>query len=176
MAGDKLSRFLRVPCHFSTTTTFSLESRQHPPASPCELGGDLSSSYKCYGCEGRCEQNRRASVEALIVGSAPCTFTTLMTMPRSTLVSFIIICYALSLSPVLVQSREADDRSQFLYADDPRAVDILEYQLHNAPTKDYAVEGQNMGIEYDEERHIRPYFLNNENGRRVVQYYSPWCG
>ena len=110
------------------------------------------------------------------MGSAPCTFTTLMTMPRWTLPIIIIICYALSLSPVLVQSREADDRSQFLYADDPRAVNILEYQLHNAPTKDYAVEGQNMGIEYDEERHIRPYFLNNENGRRVVQYYSPWCG
>ncbi len=124
---------------------------------------------------GRREQNRRASVEANFVGSCVAPRMPSWTQ-RSTIVT--VICYALlSLSPELVQSREADDRSKFLYADDPRAVVILEYQLHNAPTKDYTVEGHNnMGIEYDEERHIRPYFLNPENGRRVVQYYSPWCG
>ena len=82
---------------------------------------------------------------------------------------------ALLLSAKLIQAREADDRSRFLYADDTRAAVILEYQLHNAPTTDFLIEGQ-LGVEYDEERHIRPYFLNPDNGRRVVQYYSPWCG
>ena len=122
----------------------------------------------------RSEQNRRASVEAIIVGSRTVPRTLITRMPRWIIVT--IICYALSLSPGFVHSREADDRSQFLYADDPRAVVILEYQLHNAPTKDYTIEGHNMDVEYDEERHIRPYFLNSDNGRRVVHYYSPWCG
>ena len=87
----------------------------------------------------------------------------------------ITFCCALLLSAELIQAREADDRSRFLYADDTRAAVILEYQLHNAPTTDFLIEGQ-LGVEYDEEHHIRPYFLNLDNGRRVVQYYSPWCG
>lgn len=82
-----------------------------------------------------------------------------------------------------VHCREADDRSRFLYADDPQATVILEYQLHNAPSKDYEGDEQKKamkeqpGSEYDEERHIKPYFLMPDNiGPRVVQYYSPWCG
>ena len=82
-----------------------------------------------------------------------------------------------------VHCREADDRSRFLYADDPRATVILEYQLHNAPSKDYSGDERKKaakeqpGSEYDEERHIKPYFLMPDNiGPRVVQYYSPWCG
>ena len=80
------------------------------------------------------------------------------------------------------QCREADDRSRFLYAEDPSATVILEYQLHNAPSKDYSgderkkAEKEQPGSEYDEERHIKPYFLMPDNGPRVVQYYSPWCG
>ncbi|KAL7440754.1 hypothetical protein ACHAXM_007453 [Skeletonema potamos] len=82
-----------------------------------------------------------------------------------------------------VQGREADDRSRFLYADDPAATDIIEYQLHNAPSRDYSGDERREasknqpGSEYDEERHIKPYFLaDGENGPRVVQFYSPWCG
>jgi len=78
--------------------------------------------------------------------------------------------------------READDRSRFLYADDPNASIILEYQLHNAPSADYSGDERKQaakrppGAEYDEEKHIKPYFLSPENGPRVVEYYSPWCG
>ena len=80
------------------------------------------------------------------------------------------------------QGREADDRSRFLYADDPVASDIIEYQLHNAPSRDYSGDERREasknqpGSEYDEERHIKPYFLTAENGPRVVQFYSPWDG
>ncbi len=86
------------------------------------------------------------------------------------------------ISLTLVQGREADDRSRFLYADDPAATDITEYQLHNAPSRDYSGDERREasknqpGSEYDEERHIKPYFLTEENGPRVVQFYSPWCG
>jgi len=85
-------------------------------------------------------------------------------------------------SLTIVQCREADDRSRFLYADDPAATDIIEYQLHNAPSRDYSGDERREasknqpGSEYDEERHIKPYFLTGENGPRVVQFYSPWCG
>ncbi|KAL7538567.1 hypothetical protein ACHAWF_006133 [Thalassiosira exigua] len=78
--------------------------------------------------------------------------------------------------------READDRSRFLYADDPGATIILEYQLHNAPSKDYSgderkkAEREQPGSEYDEEKYIKPYFLLPDNGPRVVQFYSPWSG
>ena len=85
-------------------------------------------------------------------------------------------------SLTIVQCREADDRSRFLYADDPTATDIIEYQLHNAPSRDYSGDERREasknqpGSEYDEERHIKPYFLTGENGPRLVQFYSPWCG
>ena len=89
---------------------------------------------------------------------------------------------ALLLLLIICQAREADDRSRFLYVDGPGAEAILEYQLHNAPSTDYfAYEmgrspKEQQHSEHDEEHHIRPYFLNPENGPRVVQYYSPWCG
>jgi hypothetical protein len=90
--------------------------------------------------------------------------------------------FVLLFSSGISRGREADDRSRFLYADDPFATDILEYQLHNAPSEDYSgdervrASKEQPGSEYDEERHIKPYFLRPENGPRVVQFYSPWCG
>ena len=92
----------------------------------------------------------------------------------SLLLLLVIIIYC--------NAREADDRSRFIYADDAGASIILEYQLHNAPSSDYEGDEQKKaskqqpGSEYDEERHIKPYFLSADNGPRVVQYYSPWCG
>lgn len=83
----------------------------------------------------------------------------------------------------LSQGREADDRSRFLYAEDPSAILINEYQLHNAPSEDYSgderkeASKRQLGAEYDEERHIKPYILKaDDNGPRVVQFYSPWSG
>mmetsp|Transcript_11313 Transcript_11313/g.20783 ORF Transcript_11313/g.20783 Transcript_11313/m.20783 type:complete len:564 (+) Transcript_11313:182-1873(+) len=96
--------------------------------------------------------------------------------------ALFLLCYLLLLSCETAQSRDADDRSRLLYADDPGATIILEYQLHNAPSKDYSGDEQKKaaknqpGSEYDEERHIKPYFLMPDNGPRVVQYYSPWSG
>jgi len=96
--------------------------------------------------------------------------------------ALLLLCYLLFLSYDTAESREADDRSRLLYADDPGATIILEYQLHNAPSKDYSGDEQKRaamnqpGSEYDEERHIKPFFLMADNGPRVVQYYSPWCG
>lgn len=94
-----------------------------------------------------------------------------------------LLIFILLLTFGTTQGREADERSRFLYAEDPGATVILEYQLHNAPSKDYSgderkrASKEQPGSEYDEERHIRPYFLQpNDNGPRVVQYYSPWCG
>ncbi|KAL9180107.1 hypothetical protein ACHAXT_008077 [Thalassiosira profunda] len=75
----------------------------------------------------------------------------------------VLLAILLSVRPAV--SREADDRSRFLYAEDPAASIVLEYQLHNAPSRDYSGE-----------RHLKPYFLTADNGPRVVQYYSPWCG
>jgi len=99
---------------------------------------------------------------------------------------YLLLCFALLLSLGMLeptQCREADDRSRLLYADDPGSTAILEYQLHNAPSKDYSGDDQKRaskeqpGSEYDEERHIKPYFLlPDNNGPRVVQYYSPWSG
>ena len=101
---------------------------------------------------------------------------------RTTTTALFLLCYLLLLSCETAQSRDADDRSRLLYADDPGATIILEYQLHNAPSKDYSGDEQKKaaknqpGSEYDEERHIKPYFLMPDNGPRVVQYYSPWSG
>ncbi len=82
-----------------------------------------------------------------------------------------------------IRGREADDRSRFLYADDPLADIINEYQLHNAPSEDYsgderkAASKRQPGAEYDEEKHIKPYILKaDNNGPRIVQFYSPWSG
>jgi hypothetical protein len=93
------------------------------------------------------------------------------------------LIYILLSSLGITRGREADDRSRFLYADDPGASAILEYQLHNAPSEDYSgdererASKEQPGSEYDEERHIKPYFLRPDNNwPRVVQYYSPWCG
>ncbi len=92
--------------------------------------------------------------------------------------SILILHFLLGIS----RGREADDRSRFLYADDLFSADISEYQLHNAPSEDYSgdererASKEQPGSEYDEERHIKPYFLRPDNGPRVVQYYSPWCG
>lgn len=84
---------------------------------------------------------------------------------------------------ILSQGREADDRSRFLYADDPSSTIILEYQLHNAPAEDYDGDERKEssrrqpGAEYDEEKHIKPYILKADNNSpRVVQFYSPWSG
>mmetsp|Transcript_267 Transcript_267/g.548 ORF Transcript_267/g.548 Transcript_267/m.548 type:complete len:566 (-) Transcript_267:12-1709(-) len=96
--------------------------------------------------------------------------------------ALFLLFYILLHSIESAHGREADDRIRFIYADDPGATVILEYQLHNAPSKDYSGDEQKIaskeqpGSEYDEERHIKPYFLMPENGPRVVQYYSPWCG
>jgi hypothetical protein len=94
-----------------------------------------------------------------------------------------LTCFLLLFSlQSLTQGREADDRSHFLYADDPSATIILEYQLHNAPSEDYSgderkeASKQQPGAEYDEEKHIKPYILKADNGPRVVQFYSPWSG
>lgn len=82
----------------------------------------------------------------------------------------------------LTYGREADDRSRFLYADDPSAIIIQEYQLHNAPSEDYSgderedASKRQPGAEYEEEKHIKPYILKANNGPRVVQFYSPWSG
>jgi len=95
----------------------------------------------------------------------------------------LAVALLLGVVPIVhVSSREADDRSRFLYAEDPTAAAVLEYQLHNAPSRDYSGDEQKEaaknqpGSEYDEERYIKPYFLQPGNGPRVVQYYSPWCG
>ena len=97
--------------------------------------------------------------------------------------NFALLCLLLLFAPLkVVLSREADDRSRLIYADDPNASIILEYQLHNAPSADYSGDERkeaakkSPGSEYDEEKHIKPYFLTPENGPRVVEYYSPWCG
>jgi hypothetical protein len=93
-----------------------------------------------------------------------------------------LLGFLLCLFLTVTHGREADDRSRFLYADDPTALIILEYQLHNAPSKDYSGDERKEsskrqpGAEYDEERHIKPYILKPENGPRVVQFYSPWSG
>ena len=94
------------------------------------------------------------------------------------LLSILILGIILSLT----QGREADDRSRFLYADDPSADIIEEYQLHNAPSEDYSgderedASKKQPGAEYEEEKHIKPYILKANNGPRVVQFYSPWSG
>lgn len=92
---------------------------------------------------------------------------------------YILLSLLLSSS----QGREADDRSRFLYAEDPSAIIINEYQLHNAPSEDYSgderkdASKRQPGTEYDEEKHIKPYILKAaDNGPRVVQFYSPWSG
>lgn len=101
---------------------------------------------------------------------------------KSSLPYLLLAAIVVVLFTNVVQCREADDRSRLLYADDPAATDILEYQLHNAPSRDYSGDERREasknqpGSEYDEERHIKPYFLTVENGPRVVQFYSPWCG
>ncbi|KAL7541392.1 hypothetical protein ACHAXR_010885 [Thalassiosira sp. AJA248-18] len=101
---------------------------------------------------------------------------------RPSAAALLLQCYILLLSFRTAHSREADDRSRLIYADDPSANIILEYQLHNAPSRDYSgderkrAEKEQPGSEYDEERHIKPYFLMPNNGPRVVQYYSPWSG
>jgi hypothetical protein len=88
----------------------------------------------------------------------------------------------LFVSATSTRGREADDRSRFLYADNPLADIINEYQLHNAPSEDYdgeerkAASKRQPGDEYDEEKHIKPYILKAENGPRIVQFYSPWSG
>ncbi|KAK1745146.1 sulfhydryl oxidase [Skeletonema marinoi] len=99
------------------------------------------------------------------------------------LFSFLLHLLLLAVAALtIVQGREADDRSRFLYADDPAATDIIDYQLHNAPSRDYSGDERREasknqpGSEYDEEQHIKPYFLTEQNGPRVVQFYSPWCG
>lgn len=100
----------------------------------------------------------------------------------TTPILIIFLCCCMLQHHGTIVAREADERSRFIYADDPSATIILEYQLHNAPSRDYAGDEQKKasreqpGSEYDEERHIKPYFLTPENGPRVVQYYSPWCG
>jgi len=103
--------------------------------------------------------------------------------PPFFLFHFLLLFLSIFINIEHAQCREADDRSRLLYADDPGAASIiLEYQLHNAPSKDYSGDEQKRaakeqpGSEYDEERHIKPYFLLPDNGPRVVQYYSPWCG
>jgi thiol-disulfide isomerase/thioredoxin len=105
-----------------------------------------------------------------------------MKSPLSYLFLAIVVVLFTNNNNNVVQCREADDRSRLLYADDPAATEILEYQLHNAPSRDYSGDERREasknqpGSEYDEERHIKPYFLTVENGPRVVQFYSPWCG
>ena len=85
-------------------------------------------------------------------------------MMKSSL-SYLFLAIIVVLFTNVVQCREADDRSRLLYADDPAATDILEYQLHNAPSRDYSGDERREasknqpGSEYDEERHIKPYFL-----------------
>ena len=104
---------------------------------------------------------------------------------RQIFVPTLLLTLTLLLCLLPSQGREADDRSRFLYADDPIAASIiLEYQLHNAPPEDYDGDERKEssrkqpGAEYDEEKHIKPYMLKADNniGPRVVQFYSPWSG
>ena len=71
-----------------------------------------------------------------------------------TMARYILLCYILFLSLFLkpTQAREADDRSRFLYADDPDAIVILEYQLHNAPSRDYTGDEQKKAAKEQEEK------------------------
>ena len=94
-----------------------------------------------------------------------------------------LLCHLLFVPRETAHARQADERRLLLYAEDPDAAAVvLDYQLHNAPSSDYSGEEQKRaareqpGSEYNEERHIKPYFLLPNNGPRVVQFYSPWSG
>ena len=98
-------------------------------------------------------------------------------------------------------TREASPHSKFLYNTAETQLFITDYQIHLAPSGDYSGKEQEEHAKYhpghknDEERHVRPSFLNpiksstinrqvhghnkphnKHHGNRVVQFYSPWSG
>lgn len=87
---------------------------------------------------------------------------------------------------VHVTCRQADDRSKFLYLDNPSAKDVVwEYQSHmHAPHfvledlsdahRDFASK---IRATNTTEQTVRPFFLREDYPiPRVVAFYSPWCG
>ena len=78
----------------------------------------------------------------------------------------------------LIQSangRDADERQNFLFADDPDAQDIIqEYQINLGDIDSYY---ESLGDKPQEtEVHRIPSFLtSNYEFDRVVNFYSPWC-
>jgi len=85
----------------------------------------------------------------------------------------------------LVQGRDPDiNRSKFLYSDpDGSSHPVKEYQIHHAIGDLHHVhEGKNHHLPGPDEEHVKvvPFFLKAENainnGPRVVEFYSPWCG
>lgn len=74
-----------------------------------------------------------------------------------------------------VNGRDADERQNFLFADDPDAEDIIqEYQINLGDIDSYY---ESLGDKPQEtEVHRIPSFLtSNYEFDRVVNFYSPWC-
>ena len=84
------------------------------------------------------------------------------------------------------EARQADDRSKFLYIDNPSAKEVVwEYQSHmHAPHfvledisdlhKEFSAKIQTKN---STETKVQPFFLRSEYPiPRVVAFYSPWCG
>lgn len=78
---------------------------------------------------------------------------------------------------ILVQNgicRQEDERTQFLYLDNPAAENVVrDYQHHMHDPHDQRVEETDAVHATDP----RPFFLRNTYpAHRVVEFYSPWCG
>jgi hypothetical protein len=76
---------------------------------------------------------------------------------------------------LFVKGRDADERLNFLFADDPDAQDIIqEYQINFGDIDSYY---EPLGDKpQDQEVHRIPSFLtSNYEFDRVVNFYSPWC-
>lgn len=92
--------------------------------------------------------------------------------------SLLIPLFILLRLKSLIQSangRDADERQNFLFADDPDAQDIIqEYQINLGDIDSYY---ESLGDKPQEtEVHRIPSFLtSNYEFDRVVNFYSPWC-
>jgi len=74
-----------------------------------------------------------------------------------------------------VNGRDADERQNFLFADEPDAQDVIqEYQINLGDIDSYY---ESLGDKpQDTEVHRIPSFLtSNYEFDRVVNFYSPWC-